>query len=117
MTEAWRLSAAELAQRIKAGQLSAREAAQSALDRLAAVNPSINAVVDCRPEEVLTEADQLDAALARGEDPGILAGVPVTVKVNIDQAGHATTNGVTLQRDLIAASSSPVVDNRARPAR
>jgi amidase len=111
MTEAWRLSAAELAQRIKAGQLSAREAAQSALDRLAAVNPSINAVVDCRPEEVLTEADQLDAALARGEDPGILAGVPVTVKVNIDQAGHATTNGVTLQRDLIAASSSPVVDN------
>jgi amidase len=111
MTEAWRLSAAELAQRIKAGQLSAREAAQSALDRLAAVNPSINAVVDCRPEEVLAEADQLDAALARGEDPGILAGVPVTVKVNIDQAGHATTNGVTLQRDLIAASSSPVVDN------
>jgi amidase len=111
MTEAWRLSAAELAQRIKAGQLSAREAAQSALDRLAAVNPSINAVIDCRPEEVLAEADQLDAALARGEDPGILAGVPVTVKVNIDQAGHATTNGVTLQRDLIAASSSPVVDN------
>jgi amidase len=111
MTEAWRLSAAELAQRIKAGQLSAREAAQSALDRLAAVNPSINAVVDCRPEEILAEADQVDAALARGEDPGILAGVPVTVKVNIDQAGHATTNGVTLQRDLIAASNSPVVDN------
>ncbi|WP_194712570.1 amidase family protein [Noviherbaspirillum soli] len=111
MTETWRLSAAELADRIKARQLSAREAAQSALDRLTAVNPTINAVVDCRPEEVLAQADAVDAALARGEDPGILAGVPVTVKVNIDQAGHATTNGVTLQRDLIAASNSPVVDN------
>jgi amidase len=111
MTETWRLSAAELADRIRARQLSAREAAQSALDRLTAVNPSINAVVDCRPEEVLAQADAVDAALARGEHPGILAGVPVTVKVNIDQAGHATTNGVTLQRDLIAASNSPVVDN------
>lgn len=111
MTETWRLSAAELADRIKARQLSAREAAQSALQRLAAVNPAINAVVDCRPEEVLAQADAVDAALGRGEDPGILAGVPVTVKVNIDQAGHATTNGVTLQRDLVAASNSPVVDN------
>ena len=111
MTETWRLSAAELAERIRAGQLSAREAAQSALDRLNAVNPAINAVVDCRPEEVLAQADAVDAVLARGEDPGILAGVPVTVKVNIDQAGHATTNGVTLQRDLVAASNSPIVDN------
>jgi amidase len=111
MTETWRLSAAELADRIRARQLSAREAAQSALERLTAVNPTINAIVDCRPEEVLAQADAVDAALARGEDPGILAGVPVTVKVNIDQAGHATTNGVTLQRDLIAASNSPVVDN------
>ena len=111
MTETWRLSAAELADRIRARQLSAREAAQSALERLAAVNPLINAVVDCRPDEVLAQADAVDAALARGETPGVLAGVPVTVKVNIDQAGHATTNGVTLQRDLIAASNSPVVDN------
>lgn len=114
MTETWRLSAAELADRIRARQLSAREAARSALDRLAAVNPAINAVVDCRPEEVLAQADAVDAALARGEDPGVLAGVPVTVKVNIDQAGHATTNGVTLQRDLIAQSNSPVIDNLRR---
>lgn len=111
MTQAWRLSAAELADCIRTRKISAREAAQSALDRLAAVNPAINAVVDCRPEEVLAQADEVDAALARGEQPGMLAGVPVTVKVNIDQAGHATTNGVTLQRDLIATSNSPVVDN------
>jgi amidase len=111
MSYLWRLSAAELATRIQTKEVSAREAAQAALDRLAAVNPVINAVVDFRPEEVLAQADLVDAAIARHESPGILAGVPVTVKVNVDQAGHATTNGVTLQRNLIAQSNSPVVDN------
>ena len=43
--------------------------------------------------------------------PGPLAGVPVTVKVNIDQDGFATTNGLKLQRDAIAKSNSPVIDN------
>ena len=46
-----------------------------------------------------------------GEKVGALAGVPVTVKVNIDQEGFATTNGLKLQRDTIAKSNSPVIDN------
>ncbi len=40
-----------------------------------------------------------------------LGGVPVTVKVNIDQQGFATTNGLKLQRDVIAKTNSPVIDN------
>jgi len=111
MTDLWRLSAADLAALIRTREVSAREAATAALQRLDAVNPMINAVVDHRPDEVLAQADAIDAALARGLDAGPLAGVPVTVKVNIDQKGFATTNGVKLQRDLIAQSSSPVVDN------
>ena len=110
-TQIWRLSAAQLAALIAQRKLSATEAAQAALTRLAAVNPQLNAVVDCRPDEVLRRAAAVDAALARGEPAGPLAGVPVTVKVNIDQAGFATTNGLRLQKDLIAASNSPVVDN------
>jgi amidase len=111
MSEIWRLSASELTLLVQAREISAGEAARAALDRLEAVNASINAVVDCRPEEVLAQAERIDAALSRGESAGILAGVPVTVKVNIDQAGFATTNGVTLQRDLMAKQNSPVVDN------
>jgi len=107
----WRLPAAELASLIKSRKVSAKEAATAALARLDAVNPSINAVVDHRPDDVLAQAAAVDAALARKEDPGPLAGVPVTIKVNIDQAGYANTNGITLQRDLIAKSNSPVVDN------
>ena len=107
----WRLSATELVALVKSRKISAKEAAIAALARLDAVNPSINAVVDHRPEDVLAQAAAVDAAIARGEDAGVLAGVPVTVKVNIDQAGFATTNGLKLQRDAIARSNSPVIDN------
>jgi len=110
----WRLSAVQLAALIAQRQVSATEAARAALARLEAVNPRLNAVVDCRPEAVLRRAAAIDAALARGESPGPLAGVPVTVKVNIDQAGFATTNGLTLQKDLVAEHNSPVVDNLER---
>src|SRR3954470_14408626 len=111
MDNLWRLPAAELAGLIRSKKVSAREAAAAALARLDAVNPAINAVVDHRPEDVLAQADAIDAALARGEDRGALVGVPVTVKVNIDQQGFATTNGVKLQRDTVAKVNSPVIDN------
>ncbi|KRR29803.1 amidase family protein [Bradyrhizobium retamae] len=111
MQDLWRLSAAEMASLIRSKKVSAKEAATAALARLDAVNPKINAVVDHRPEDVLSQAAAIDAAIARGEDAGPLGGVPVTVKVNIDQQGFATTNGLKLQRDAIAKSNSPVIDN------
>ncbi len=111
MQDLWRLSAAEMASLIRSKKVSAKEAATSALARLDAVNPKINAVVDHRPEDVLAQASAVDAAIGRGEDVGPLGGVPVTVKVNIDQAGFATTNGLKLQRDAIAKSNNPVIDN------
>jgi amidase len=111
MEDLWRLSAADIAALIKSKKVSAKEAASAALARLDAVNPKINAVVDHRPADVLAQAAAIDAAIARGEDLGPLAGVPVTVKVNIDQEGFATTNGLKLQRDVIAKTNSPVIDN------
>ncbi len=111
MKDIWRLPAAELAGLIKSKKISAKEAATAALARLDAVNPAINAVIDHRPDDVLSQAAEVDAAIARGEDAGVLAGVPVTIKVNIDQAGYANTNGLTMQRDTIAKDNSPVVDN------
>src|ERR1700675_4904214 len=111
MEDLWRLSAADIAALIRSKKVSAKEAASAALARLDAVNPSINAGVEHRPADVLAQAGAIDAAIARNEDIGPLAGVPVTVKVNIDQEGFATTNGLKLQRDVIAASNNPVVDN------
>jgi len=114
MTKLWRLSATDLAGLIRTRAVSAREAAEAALQRLDAVNPPINAIVAHRPEEVRKAADAVDRAIASGQDPGLLAGVPVTVKINVDQAGFATTNGLRLQRDLVAKINSPVVDNLVR---
>jgi amidase len=114
MQDLWRLSAADLAALIRAKKVSAKEAATAALARLDAVNPAINAVVDHRPQDVLAQAAAIDAAIARNEGVGPLAGVPVTVKVNIDQEGFATTNGLKLQREVIAKTNSPVIDNLRR---
>ena len=111
MQDIWRLSAAELAGLIRSKQVSAKEAASAGLARLDAVNPKINAVVEHRPKDVLAQAEAIDAAIAGNEKLGPLAGVPVTVKVNIDQEGFATTNGLKLQREIIARSNSPVIDN------
>jgi amidase len=78
------------------------------------VNPAINAVVRVLEKEALAAADTADAAQARGDAPGPLHGVPVTVKVNTDQAGCPTDNGVVAFRDAIATEDSPVVANLKR---
>jgi amidase len=111
MEELWRLSATDVVAAVKSKKVSAREVATSALARLDAVNPAINAVVDHRPEDVLAQAASVDAAIARNEPVGPLAGVTVTVKVNVDQEGYANTNGLKTQRDHLAQSNTPVIDN------
>ena len=110
----WEETAQTIALKIQRREVSAEEVTQSALDRLAQVNPSINAVVDCFDQEALNEAQKIDTKLNAGEPVGILAGVPVTIKVNVDQIGRATTNGVRLQKDQIAQKDNPVVANLRR---
>lgn len=114
MSELWQMSASEVARLVRTRKVSAREVAEAALQRLDAVNPRINAIVDCRPDQVREQADLVDTMLAQGNDPGPLAGVPVTVKINLDQAGFATTDGSRLQENLVAKFNSPVVDNLVR---
>ena len=114
MTELWHFSATEVASLVRSRKVSAREVADAALQRLDSVNPRINAIVDCQPDLVRKQAAQVDNMLAQGNDPGPLAGVPVTLKINIDQAGFATTDGSKLRKDWIAKFNSPVVDNMIR---
>ncbi len=110
-SELWRLGAAQVARLVRSRAASAVEVAQASLARLDAVNPALNAVVEHRPAEILAQARSVDDAIARGRPVGPLAGVCVTTKVNVDQAGYATTNGLRTQQELIARSSSPVADS------
>src|SRR6201987_3837255 len=113
-SELWRHSASEVARLVRTRKVSAREVADAALQRLDFVNPQINAIVDRRPDLGREQADRVDSLLARGNAPGPLAGVPVSVKINIDQAGFATTDGSRLYENRIAKFNSPAVENVVR---
>jgi amidase len=110
-SELWRWPAADLAQAIATSQISSREATQSTLDRIAHINPALNALVEVLADEAHAAADAADAAVKSGARLGPLHGVPVTTKVNVDQRGRATTNGVVEFRNVIATEDSPVVAN------
>lgn len=110
----WRLDAVEAAAMIRQGEISSRELVESCLARLDAVNPAVNGVVVQMPDQALAAADAADAARARGEPLGRLHGVPVTTKINTDQAGWPNDDGVVEYKDAVAERDSPVVDHMRR---
>jgi amidase len=107
----WQWSATDLTHAIRMGRISSREAVDSCFSRLDAVNSKINAVVDQLRTEAITAADQADAVVKAGDDLGPLHGVPITVKINVDVAGRATTNGIAAFKDLIVKEDSVPVAN------
>ena len=113
--ELWQRGAGELAALIREGRVSSREVVEAHLARIAEVNERVNAIVEVRPDEVRRQADAADARRARGEELGPLHGVPVSVKVNIDVADYATTEGAAALADRRAERDAPAVE-RVRAA-
>ena len=107
----WQLSGCELAAKIAARDISSLEAVTANVERMRAVNPKLNAVVDDLGDTAIAEAKSHDALMAASGPIGPLHGVPVTIKENIDQEGRATPNGVSAYKDIIAPADSPVVRN------
>ena len=109
--ELWRWDAVDMAAAIRERRVSSVEVTRSCLDRLDAVNPLLNAVVSDMREEALAAAAAADVAVVRGDPLGPLHGVPITTKINEDQAGHPTTAGVVAYRDRLAQEDSPSIRN------
>jgi aspartyl-tRNA(Asn)/glutamyl-tRNA(Gln) amidotransferase subunit A len=84
-----------------AREFSAAELTAEALRFAAAENPSTNAYLRLSEERALTQAKRVDEALARGEQPGPLAGVPVAVKDVIVTRGVTTTCGSRLLTNYV----------------
>jgi amidase len=97
----------ELAEAIRQKQVSSREVIQAHLDRIEAINPTVNAVTVTLAESALAAADKADQQLATGTAVGPLHGVPMTVKENINLAGSATTYGIVAFKDLMPPGDSP----------
>jgi aspartyl-tRNA(Asn)/glutamyl-tRNA(Gln) amidotransferase subunit A len=99
--------ATAIADAVRQGELSAVELARQHLDR--AVGDQLGAVWLVTEERALREAADVDAAIARGEDPGPLAGVPVAWKDLIDTGGIRTTYGSAIYRDHVPERDADVV--------
>ena len=84
--------ATKLAELIRTREVSPVEVVQAHLDRIAAVNPKINAIVTLA-DGALKAAKAAEAAVLAGDEIGPLHGVPFTVKDSIDTAGVATQRG------------------------
>jgi amidase len=103
----WQWSATQIAHGVKTRQVSAREVAESCIARIEEVNPKINALVEFSPREAREMADAADKAVTAGGPLGILHGVPVSIKINTDQIGHPTSDGVVAWKGNTAAQDSP----------
>lgn len=106
----WRWSATRLARAIKDKEISSVEAVTSSLERIEAVNPRLNALPEVMADEAIGAAKKADQlTLDRNAMLGPLHGVPLATKVNSDQLGHATTDGLVALADDISPVDSPQV--------
>lgn len=101
--------AVALADAIRAKDLSAVEVASAVLDRVAALEPKLNAFAYLAAEEALTAAEEADRALMKGKPIGPLHGVPVTIKDHEAVLGMPIEYGTHLRRGDVAAQDNAMV--------
>ena len=109
MNELCMKGAVELAGMIASRKVTSTEVVEAHLARIADVNPAVNAVTVTLAEGARASAAAVDRAVAEGARLGPLAGVPFTVKENIDVAGSATTWGTQAFAEQRAASDAPCI--------
>lgn len=109
------VSALEQAKAVRCGKVSSEALVALSVERARKTATALNCIAIPRYEKALDEARAVDAALARGEDPGPLCGVPVTVKDGIATAGDPQTFG-SLSMKNAAAERDDVVWARLKSA-
>ncbi len=102
-------SATELAARLRRGDISAVEVLGAHLERIEAVNPSLNAVVTLCPERALEAARRADGERAAGRTTGPLHGLPIAHKDLVLTKGLRTTFGSRLFENFIPPSDDLIV--------
>ena len=103
------LTATELSERIKSKEVSPVEAVEAYLDRIEALNPTLNSYITVCADEAMEEAKRAESAIARGEYLGPMHGIPVAVKDQWWTKGIRTTAGSNIIRDFIPTEDATVM--------
>ena len=106
---------ARQAELVRAGEVSSRELVELYLERIARIDPSLNAYRVVFAERALAEADQADARLKSGDHRPLL-GVPIALKDNLNVAGEVTTHGTNAYGEPAREDSEVVRRLRAAGA-
>jgi len=109
-------SIADIAARVREGSLSAVDLAERTLEDVQARDGRYNSFTRLLEERALRDAQSVDALVARGDDPGPLAGVPFAVKDLYDVAGQVTTAGSAVRRNAAPAARDAVAVARLKAA-
>jgi amidase len=105
--EPWQLSLVDLARGLRGGRLKTADVVRSCLERIEAVNPSLNAVVQLRREGALRDAKRADRLAPSRRGP--LHGVPITIKDSLDTAGIISTGGTKGRAHFVPERDATVV--------
>jgi AtzE family amidohydrolase len=97
-----------IATAVRSKQVSATEVTQAALARIAARDAALNSFTAVLADQAIAAAAQVDAAIAAGAEPGILAGVPFAVKNLFDIQGLPTLAGSKINADNPPAAEDAV---------
>jgi amidase len=103
-------SAIELVGLLHNRELSAREVLDAHLARIERTNPAVNAIVTLLPDRARAQANDADDALARGEAPGMLHGLPIAHKDLVSTAGIRTTLGSPIFADWVPDEDDLLVE-------
>jgi aspartyl-tRNA(Asn)/glutamyl-tRNA(Gln) amidotransferase subunit A len=115
MSDLWERDAADIADAVRGGTLSARDVLEEHLARIERIDPDLNSVCFLDADAARTRADEVDRAVAAGDDPGPLAGVPMGVKELASVRGWPETHASVVYKDAIAEADDTEV-SRLRDA-
>ena len=104
-----RMSIAELAPRIRSGEVSPVDVTTAALEKAERLQPAINSFITLLKDQATAQAREEEAAIARGEYKGPLQGIPIGLKDNLATAGVATTLGAKALADNVPEEDAEVV--------